>query len=198
MQCKNRKLKEIDRPALFGVVQGAHNKKERERCAKGLQKIGLDGFGYGGWPFDDEENFDLDMTEFIPTLFPKETILYGLGVGNPQALVDSVKFGWSIFDCVLPTRDARHKRLYVFNKNPDEIKNIYEEKDWYGYVYISRERYVRDESPISEYCDCMTCKNYNRAYLNHLFTIEDSLVWRLCTIHNLRMYTKLIEILRKS
>lgn len=197
LQCKIRKIKENQKPKLFGVVQGAHNKRERERCAIGLQKIGFDGYGYGGWPFDENSNFDLDITEFIPTLFPKQTVLYGLGVGNPQAIVDSVKFGWDIFDCVLPTRDARHKRLYVFTKDPKKIKDIYREDNWYGYLYISRERYVRDNSPISEYCDCYTCKNYNRAYLNHLFTIEDSLAWRLSTIHNLRMYTMLMEILRR-
>ena len=195
-QCEIRKLKNSDRPILFGVVQGAHNLKERERCAAGLKKIGFEGYGYGGWPFDDEMNFDLKLTEFIPKLFDKGTFLYGLGVGNPQAVVDSVRLGWNIFDCVLPTRDARHKRLYVFTKDPKEIEDIFNEKDWYEYVYISREKHVRGNSPISPYCDCHACNNYSRSYLNHLFAIDDSLAYRLSTIHNLRMYSMMMEKLR--
>ncbi len=197
-QCEARKLTEDTRPMLFGVVQGAHNRKERERCAVGLQKIKFDGYGYGGWPFDEDLNFDMDLTRYIPELFPKDTVLYGLGVGNPEAVVESVKAGWRVFDCVLPTRDARHKRLYNFNKDPNAITNIFNEEKYYSFLYPSREKYTRDNAPISEFCDCFTCKNYTRAYLNHLFSIEDSLAWRLASIHNLRFYTKLIELTRNS
>jgi len=195
-QCKSRKLDANSRPFLFGVVQGDSSKRERERCAVELEKIGFDGYGYGGWPFDADGNFDLEMTKHIAEVTPDKP-LYGLGVGNPQAVVDSVRLGFSIFDCVLPTRDARHKRLYVFKKDPKKIKDIFTETDWLDFVYISRERFVRDGSPISEYCDCHACKNYSRAYLNHLFTIEDTLAYRLSTIHNLRMYSMLMEMLRK-
>jgi queuine tRNA-ribosyltransferase len=195
-QCQIRKLSEENRPILIGVVQGAHKKSERERCAKGLQSIGFDGYGYGGWPFDDDSNFDVDMTRFIPTLFENDTVLYGLGVGNPNAVIQSINAGWTLFDCVLPTRDARHKRLYVFNIDPFS-NNLLQNENFYDYLYIGRERYIRDFSPISEYCDCFTCRNYSRAYLNHLFTIEDSLSWRLATIHNLRFYMMIIESARK-
>ena len=197
-QCKKRNMTKSTRPLLFGVVQGAHNKDERKRCAKGLIKIGFDGYGYGGWPFDEENNFDLEMTEYISSLLPNDKPKYALGIGNPQGIVDSVRLGWNLFDCVLPTRDARHKRLYVFKKDPDKIKNIFTEQDWYEYVYITREFNVRDYGPISEFCDCVTCKNYSRAYLHHLFQIEDSLAFRLATIHNLSMYTRLMEVIRKN
>jgi len=195
-QCKLRKLDDKSRPMLFGVVQGAHNREERERCAVELEKIGFDGYGLGGWVFNDEGELDLDIIEHISNVTPDNKPRYGLGVGNPQGIVDCVRLGWGIFDCVLPTRDARHKRLYVWKKDPDLIKNIFVEKDWYEYLYISRESYVRDTNPISQFCDCHACKNYSRGYIQHLFTINDTLAFRLATIHNLRMYSKLMEVLK--
>lgn len=197
-QCKQRGLNENSRPLLFGVVQGAHSYAERERCAKELKKIGFDGYGLGGWVFEETgKTLDLKIIEHIAKCLPGE-ILYGLGVGTPQDIINCIKLGYTIFDCVLPTRDARHKRLYVFKKNPDEIKNIFEEKDWSGFLYMGKERYSTDQGPISEYCDCYACKNYTRAYINHLLKIQDGLGWRLATIHNLRMYSKTIEIAKKS
>lgn len=207
-QCEARGLEPFDRtkakksdkprPLLFGVVQGAHDKTERIRSATELEEIGFDGYGLGGWPFDNDGNMDLDIIEHIANITPDTKLRYALGIGNPQGTVDCVKLGYQIFDCVLPTRDARHKRLYCFSKNP--IVNIFEEpRDlWYEYVYINREKYVRDESPISEFCDCYTCKNYSKGYLHHLFEIEDSLAFRLATIHNLRFYNKVIELCRKQ
>lgn len=192
-QVKARKLTEETRPLLFGVVQGAHSKSERERCATELEKIEFDGYGLGGWVFNSEGELDLEIIEHISNVTPASKPRYGLGVGNPQGIVDCVRLGWGIFDCVLPTRDARHKRLYVWDKNPDDIKDIFTEKNWYSYLYISREKYVRDNSPISEFCDCHACKNYSRGYIQHLFTIEDTLAFRLATIHNLRMYSMLME-----
>ena len=192
-QCKARKLIYETRPMLFGVVQGAHSKPERERCAIELEKIGFDGYGLGGWVFNDVGELALDIIEHISSVTPDSKPRYGLGIGNPQGIVDCVRLGWGIFDCVLPTRDARHKRLYVWKKDPKKIIDIFTEKDWYEYMYISREKYVRDNAPISEFCDCHTCKNYTRAYLQHLFTIEDTLAYRLATIHNLRMYSMLME-----
>lgn len=193
-QCEIRGLDENSKPLLFGVVQGAHSKSERERCAVELEKIGFDGYGLGGWTFNDKNEIDLEIIEHIAKVTPGTKPRYGLGIGSPQSVVDCVRLGYGIFDCVLPTRDARHERLYVFNKNPDEIKDIFNEKDWYSYLYITREKHSRENAPISEYCDCHTCQNYSRAYLHHLFRIGDSLAWRLCTIHNLRMYSKVMEL----
>ena len=194
--CDTKGYTEETRPMLFGVVQGGTNKKERERCITELEKIGFDGYGLGGWTFTKDGKLDMDIIEFVADIMPNNKFKYGLGIGNPQAIVDSVAMGYNIFDCVLPTRDARHKRLYVFNKNPSSIKNIFEESNWYEYLDVTKEKYVRDDSPISEYCDCYTCKNYSKGYINHLFKIEDFLAGRLSTIHNLRMYTKLMAMLK--
>jgi len=195
-QISNRRINE-NRPMLFAVIHGGNDKSLREECARELINIGFDGFCFGGWPLDNNKKLNHDILSFTASLMPSELPKFALGVGNPKAVVDCVKMGYTIFDCVLPTRDARHKRLYVYIKDPQEI-DIFNEEIITDFVYITDERYVRDPSPISNYCDCHTCKNYSRSYLRHLFEIEDSLAWRLATIHNLRTYSKLIEILRKN
>lgn len=193
--CSQKKLTEANRPLLFCVLQGGRDPKLIEECAKGLEDMGFDGWGLGGWLFDTEMNLDIEIVNLYSSFMPKDKPKYALGIGNPQAVVDCVKAGFDIFDCVLPTRDGRHKRLYVFTKDPTTI-NFEEDKNWYGYVNIQREKHVRDFTAISPFCDCFTCKNYTKAYLRHLFEIEDTLAYRLATIHNLRMYTMLMEKLR--
>jgi len=196
-QLKQRKFIATKRPILLAVVQGGHSKTLREKCAKELMEIGFDGYGFGGWPLDSDGNMDYEIMKVVVNAIPDKQPKFALGVGNPWAIVEGFKMGYHIFDCVLPTRDARHQRLYVFGKDPDKA-DILNDKSLHQFLYISRERYVRDNGPISEFCDCYTCKNHSLGYLRHLFMIEDSLAWRLATIHNLRTYTKLIEVLRKN
>ena len=193
--CRQKKLGAMGRPLLFCVLQGGRDKKSVEKCAEGLRQFNFDGWGLGGWLFDEESNLDLDICQHYYDCMEHDKPTYALGIGNPQAVADCAKIGFDIFDCVLPTRDARHKRLYSFNKPPKEI-DFSVDKKWYSTFQIDRERYIRDFSPISEFCDCFTCKNYTRAYLRHLFEIEDTLAYRLATIHNLRMYSVLMETLR--
>ena len=120
--------------------------------------------------------------------------LHGLGIGKPENIVQAFQMGFNLFDCVLPTRDARHNRLYVYNNKLENI-NL-KEKDFYNYNYIQDDKYVRDTKPVDEYCDCFCCQNYSRAYLHHLLKIEDPLLYRLGTIHNLRFYSRLMEKLQ--
>ncbi len=194
-QIENRRIDE--RPLLFAVIQGGDDKGLREKCAGELVKIGFDGYCFGGWPINRERKFNLDILSWTASLMPDDLPKFALGVGNPKAIVDCVKIGYNIFDCVLPTRDARHRRLYVFAKDPESM-DIFNEEKVTEFVYITDEKYVRDPKPISDFCDCYTCKGYSRSYLKHLFDIEDALAWRLATIHNLRTYTKLIAILREN
>jgi queuine tRNA-ribosyltransferase len=191
-QLKNKKVTDDNRPLLFGVIQGGSNKSLRQKCAQELQQIGFDGYGFGGWPLDEGGNYNHEILTFTANLIPKDKPKYALGIGNPQALAECFNQGWNIFDCVLPTRDARHARLYVLNPSPRE------DEQNYTYIHIKQEKYVRDATPIDAACDCHTCQNYTRAYLNHLFNIEDMTAARLGTIHNLRTYTRLIEGLRKN
>lgn len=185
-----------NRPALLAVVQGGGSKKYREQSAKELIDIGFDGYAFGGHWLDEEGKFDFDILSYTASLMPKEAIKFGLGIGSPKAIIEGFKAGYRIFDCVLPTRDGRHGRLYNFTEDPNQMDILNIEKPA-EFLTIDREKYARDYSPVSEFCDCLTCKNYSRAYLHHLFNIEDSTAGRLASIHNLRTYTKLIELLRK-
>jgi len=193
---KKAKMKESQRPLLLAVIQGGQERKARERCAGELVKIGFDGYCFGGWPLDHQGKLNLEILSLTAKLIPDGVPKFALGVGDPQSIVACFKMGYNIFDCVLPTRDARHQRLYVFSEEPRK-ENLLRGKKIFAYLYLTRGKYADDQKPISSFCDCFTCQNYSRAYLHHLFKIGDSLAWRLATIHNLRTYTKLIEILRE-
>ena len=182
-------------PKLFAVVQGGESEQLREKCSQELVKIGFDGYCFGGWPLDENKKLR-SVVKLTADLLPPDKPKFALGIGNPGAIVEGFKMGYNIFDCVLPTRDARHQRLYVFSGDPRPA-DILGNPNFYEYLHILKEKYVRDNRPVSEFCDCYTCRNYSRSYLHHLFRIEDSLAWRLATIHNLRTYTKLIEVLRR-
>lgn len=196
-QIEIRELKENERPLLFSVIQGGWDKELRKYCAEELIKIGFDGYGFGGYVVDEGKGLNLEISKYIAELIPDDKIKFALGVGTPYEIAMCHEFGWDIFDCTLPTRDGRHKRLYTFAGEPTSVEDLKNPR-FHQYVYIDREVYRRDESPISEFCDCHTCKNFTKAYLHHLFNIEDLGAYRLATIHNLRTYTKLIEILSKN
>lgn len=192
-QLKIRKLTDSNRPLLFAVIQGGKDKRLRKYCAEELIKIGFDGYGFGGLPtINGKVNYDI--LKYTAGLMPKDSPKFALGVGNPEALVKCIKYDYNIFDCVLPTRDARHHRLYVFKKDPSKIKLL--ETNPLEFMYINKSVYKNDTKPISDFCKCQSCQNYSRAYLHHLFKIGDSLAWRLATIHNLTTYAELIRILR--
>ena len=174
------------RPYLIAVVQGGSWPDLRKECCLRLTEIGFDGYGYGGWPLDKEGKFDYLSAKIIADNTPKNSWLYGLGIGKPDEVVNLVKMGYDIFDCVLPTRDARHGRLYVSACN-DKGYQFYTPK---------KEKYYNDDRPVDKNCDCLLCTNYSRAYLRHLFKIEDLTAVRLATIHNLRFYSILMEKLR--
>lgn len=188
--CKN--LNKNKRPYILGVVQGGSYPDLRKKCAKELAKIGFDGFGYGGWPMTEENFFDYQTAKLIADNTPEDYFLYGLGIGKPDEIVGCVDLGYHIFDCVLPTRDARHKRLYVYEAVSMEEINIRKPK-FYSYYVPNKEKHYHDNQPVSTACDCLLCRKYTRAYLAHLFRIEETTAMRLATIHNLRFYSILME-----
>ena len=193
--CAEKHLEGDKKPYLLGVVQGGPYLDLREECTKRLVEIGFDGLGYGGWPMDKENKFNFDIPKVVSDNCPKNYLLYGLGVGKPDEIVKCFELGWTIFDCVLPTRDARHQRLYVFNAKTIADINVHQEK-FYSYYTPVKEKYYRDQEPISTACDCLLCTNYSRSYLAHLFRIGDMTAGRLATIHNLRFYSILMEKLQ--
>lgn len=192
---KKRKLTANNRPLLFAVIQGGWSKKWRKYCAEELLKIGFDGYGYGGYMVNERGELDQEMSKYIAELIPDKFPKFALGVGKPWDIARCHQFGWDIFDCVLPTRDGRHQRLYRFKNNPNQKKFDFSDPNNYEFIYIARQKFSSDVKPIDNHCDCFTCQNYSRAYLHHLFKINDVLAHRLAVIHNLRVYNRVVESL---
>lgn len=168
--------------ALFGIVQGGMYPALRQESAAGLRDIGFDGYAIGGLsvgePFD-ERNAVLEATT---PLLPTEKPRYLMGVGKPEDLVASVARGVDMFDCVLPTRNARNAHLFTR----------------FGDLRLRNARYASDTRPIDETCSCSTCQRYSRAYLKHLDRCKEVLGARLNTIHNLHYYQTLMREIRTA
>ena len=207
-QCKKAGITNKDRPYLLGVVQGGDYLDLREYCTKELVKIGFDGLGYGGWPIS-EGKFNYAVAKVIADNSPESYLLYGLGIGKPEEVVGCFDLGFQIFDCVLPTRDARHKRLYVYREaassayNAKSVKENIKKIDvrspnFYSYYVPDKQMHYANTLPVSTACDCLLCSRYSRSYLAHLFRIKESTALRLATIHNLRFYALLMEKLQED
>jgi queuine tRNA-ribosyltransferase len=182
------------RPLLFAVIQGGASLDLRRHCAEALLEMGFDGFGYGGWPLDGEGNLMAEVFAYLRELVPQQFPLHALGVGHPAHVVTCVGLGYDLLDSVLPTRDARHGRLCVWNAAPEQALN----GAWFEYLYVGDNRHIKAAGPVSPYCDCPCCSRYALGYLHHLFKIGDGLYLRLATMHNLRFMTRLMERLAGS
>ena len=194
--CKAKKITKAKKPYFLGVIQGGRSRELRKYCIEKLLEIGFDGLGYGG-----EEkvkgNVNYDLAKYIKSLVPENYLLYALGVGKPEDVVNLSKIGYDIFDCVLPTRDARHGRMYIYNADSiDKIDLIKE--NFYSFYNPTRAKNLNDFEPISKACDCLTCTRYTRSYLAHLFKLKDFTAGRLATIHNLRFYSLLMEKIKET
>jgi queuine tRNA-ribosyltransferase len=184
------------KPQLFAVIQGGGILELRKKCITSLLKIGFDGFGFGGWPFNSSGELLLDVLDFTRQNIPPQYPLHALGVGHPYHIVKCLRHGYSIFDSALPTRDARDGRLYCWNHPLVELNDIIEHNKWMNRVYINDKKYLKDSTPISPFCDCFTCNHYSRGFLHHLYKTKDDLYRRLATIHNLKFITTLIDTVK--
>ena len=203
---------ENNRPLLLAPIQGHDHQKWRAYCANELQKIGFDIYGLGGWPFTKNDEFDYSFCQLNADLTSKDSLRFALGVGTPENIVRLFFMGYQFFDCVLPTRDARHQRLYTFRVDPKTLHREILEKlskenrlsEIFDYCYISKGQFATDIGAVSEFCDCPICQKttdipqVSKAYLHHLFKIGDGSAFRLASLHNLRVYTQLMEILGKD
>jgi len=171
------------RPLIFGIIQGGSDFDLRKICAEKLIKINFDGYAFGGFPVDDNKTFLSAILKHTANLMPNNKPKYAMGVGKPNDIKECVKYGYDMFDCVLPTRDARHQRLYV------------KKGCSYKFMYIGSGKYKTDNKPISKSCKCETCQKYSRAYLYNLFKNNDSLGGTLATIHNLHFYNDFVSAL---
>lgn len=183
------------RPLLIAVIQGGNSPVLRRQCAEALLEIGFDGYGYGGWPLDGQGNLLLEMLactrELVPDTFP----LHALGVGHPANVLACARMGYQLFDSTMPTRDARHGRLYAFTVDPAAGPLA---GDWFTYCYVQDDKHLKANLPVSPYCDCPVCHHYSLGYLHHLYKLGDSLYPRLATMHNLRFMAQLMAHLGRG
>ena len=171
------------RQALFGIVQGGYFKDLREYSAKETVKLDFDGYSVGGVANDHESKEDMyKAIDYSVPYLPQDKLRYLMGIGEPIDIIEGVIRGIDIFDCVLPTRIARHGQ--VFTK--------------YGKMNLNNSKYREDFSPIDKECDCYTCKNYTKAYLRHLLNTGEMLGGRLLSIHNIRYLIRLTEEIREA
>ncbi|GHU69230.1 tRNA-guanine transglycosylase [Clostridia bacterium] len=194
-QVSQRKME--NPPLLLGIIQGGAFADLRRQCAEALKSMGFDGYGFGGWPLDGSGQLDTETLRVTVDAMPDGLPKYAMGLGMPDAIVACADKGYNLFDCVVPTREARHNRLYIFNEQYGSLTDVNLRGDgFYKRLYPLDEEYWRDSRPLSSVCDCLCCRRYSRAYLSHLYRIGDPLAYRLGTMHNLRFYTQLMELLR--
>jgi queuine tRNA-ribosyltransferase len=192
---QQKQVPQDQRPLLFAVIQGGGSLELRRRCAGELLEIGFDGFGYGGWPLDNEGKLLTAIIAYTRELVPPEFPMHALGIGHPANVVTCARMGYGLFDSAMPTRDARHGRLYAFTTETADPDGNWGDK-WFTYVYVNDAKAIKNNAPVSRFCDCLCCSRYSIAYLHHLFKINDGLFLRLATIHNLRFMTQLTERLK--
>jgi queuine tRNA-ribosyltransferase len=181
------------RPLLFGVVQGGGARDLRRECAEALLEIGFDGYGYGGWPLDADGKLLVDILSYTRALIPAQFPMHALGVGHPASIATCTALGYGIFDSALPTRDARHARLYSFTGDAPQPSTT--GTDWFRFVYLNDAKHIKDARPVDPTCDCLTCRHYSRGYLYHLYKNSDTAFMRLATIHNVRFMARLMAAL---
>ncbi|MGV8074015.1 MAG: tRNA guanosine(34) transglycosylase Tgt [Syntrophobacteraceae bacterium] len=171
-----------DKQALFGIVQGSVFPDLREACLDQLQEIGFDGYALGGLAVGEPKEEMLAVLDRIAPQLPAARPRYLMGVGTPEDLVECVNRGMDMFDCVMPTRNARNGMLFTSR----------------GSIQIKNSRYAEDASPIELGCECYTCRRFSRAYLRHLYMSRELLSYRLNTLHNLHYYLNLMDEMRKA
>ncbi len=174
--------KEGNNQALFGIVQGGMYPALRERSAAELTQMNFDGYALGGLSVGEDRDSRERVIKETVGFLPADKPVYLMGVGKPEDIIESVTLGVDMFDCVLPTRNARNGTLFTRN----------------GQLVIKNARYTEDDRPADESCDCYVCSHYSRAYLRHLFMAKELLAYRLNTIHNLYYYNRLMVDIRRA
>lgn len=167
---------------LFGIVQGGVYKQLRDHCARVLVDLGFDGYAIGGLAVGEPRDVMYDMVRHTAAQLPAQHPRYLMGVGKPQDLLQGVRAGVDLFDCVMPTRNARNGFLFTSQ----------------GRVVIKNARYRTDEQPLDPDCACYTCKHHSRAYLRHLFVAGEILALYLNTLHNVTYYLQLMAQIRQA
>ena len=180
---KRSKIEHGDNPsALFGIIQGGMYEDLRDVSLQGLEDIGFDGYAIGGLSVGEPKDEMIKVLDHTTNQIPADKPRYLMGVGKPEDIVEAVRRGIDMFDCVMPTRNARNGHMFITS----------------GVVQIRNAVHKTDIGPLDEKCDCYTCKNYSRSYLHHLDKCNEILGARLNTIHNLRYYQRIMQGLREA
>lgn len=193
-RCKEAKTSETQK--LFGIVQGGIFEDLRIQSAQALIEQDLDGYAIGGLSVGEARADAYRITKTIADILPSEKPRYFMGGGMPEEIVYYVNAGVDMFDCVIPTRNARHGTLFVWNQDPADVDWSTNPTDFYSKARATNEEFQFDDAPIDPHCDCPTCKTTSRAYLRHLFGVKEVLAHRLATRHNLAFYLRLMRALR--
>ncbi len=183
VRCKEHfEKRKVDYPQklLSCVVQGAGYLDLREECTKQLVDMDFDGYNFGGYVIDGGGNLVVNELETVVQYLPKDKFRYVMGAGKPEDIRKCVNMGYTVFDTVLTTRNARHGSLYSFDEENYLLK-------------ITNAKYAYDQNPLDSTCDCEACVNYSRAYINYLLKIKEPTGYTLATIHNLRFYQRFVE-----
>jgi len=179
---ENTKPLYVHEQYLFGIVQGSVYKDLREESASDLTKLNFDGYAIGGLAVGEPTETMYELVNFTTDLMPEQKPRYLMGVGRPENILEGIERGIDMFDCVMPTRNARNSYLFTSN----------------GILSMRNNKYKSDFSPVDDACDCYTCKNFTRAYLRHLFIAKEILALELASVHNLHFYLKLVTEARKN
>ena len=174
--------KNPDRQGLFGIVQGGNIRNLREHCVAELTKISFDGYAIGGLSVGEPKAIQNEVLSYTTPLLPEDKPRYLMGVGSPGAILDGVERGIDMFDCVLPTRIARHGTAMTST----------------GRKLLKNKEFERDFTPLDEECDCYCCKHYTKAYLHHLIKAEEMLGQRLISVHNTHFLLNLMKNIRQA
>lgn len=210
-RCKDEYLKQIKlrkinnkKPILVAVVQGGDYQDLRNFCAQELIKIGFDAYGLGARPVDKHGNFLAETIFKTASFLPENSLRFALGVGMPEDIYRCYLMGWDMFDCVIPTREGRHGRLFYFNHNFTgfkikfkKIKVVKNYPKFYKTVNISNAKFAQDFSPINKNSSFLELRRYSKAYLHHLFKLKEPLGQRLASLNNLEFYQSLMMELKK-
>ncbi|MFP4514478.1 MAG: tRNA guanosine(34) transglycosylase Tgt [Parcubacteria group bacterium] len=187
-QIKKRKIKKSQRPLLFAVIQGGKYMDLRTKSYKDLEKIGFDGFGFGARPVDEKGVFLTKILKETAELIDDKYLKFALGIGTIEHIYLCEKMGWEIFDCVIPTREARHGRLFL------PTKNILKPK----VINISNSKYLNNFSVINKTSDIKLLRENSFAYLSHLFKLNEALGQKMASLNNLEYYQRLMSYLQEK
>ncbi len=187
----SKKIK-AGRHNLFGIVQGGVDKELRKHSLETLSSIPFDGYAIGGLAVGEPREEMYEMLDFLTPQMPENKPRYLMGVGKPEEIVHAVKQGVDMFDCVIPTRHARHGQLFVFT----DRENL--NGDFYEAINITNEKYENDFTVVDETYTDQFSFTYTKAYLRHLFKTNELLAYRLATLHNVRFYLELMTLIRKA